>query len=314
VHPDIAELEAAVRHVQQAIAIDPELAEAHAALAFFLSSADRPADAAAAGRRAVALEPGTWRHLFRLGIAVWGEERLTCLGSVVAQFPRLAYAHMGMAMVHVARGFLAEAEEVLRAGLSSADVESAGQERFPASGLHWLVGLIRMAVGDPAGARAAFQRELNRQGSRLFADEYAMAACEGLGYLHLTEGDAGGAIAMFTRALERVPGHARSLCGLAAAYAAANMKDEARQTTARAQQTIDQLRQAKRLSEAAIAAASLEVRAGRQVQAATTLRQMLADAVPGPAGWTIPVEPAFAPLRGRDDFHRVLRTLADRAM
>jgi tetratricopeptide (TPR) repeat protein len=193
-------------------------------------------------------------------------------------------------------------------------VEAPGPERFPASGLHWLAGLIRMAMGDPAGARAAFQRELNRQGSRLFADEYAMAACEGLGYLHLIEGDAGGAIAMFTRALERVPGHARSLCGLAAAYAAANMKDEARQTTARAQQTIDQLRQAKRLSEAAIAAASLEVRAGRQVQAATTLRQMLADAVPGPAGWTIPVEPAFAPLRGRDDFHRVLRTLADRAM
>ena len=313
VHPDVAELEAAIRHVQQAIAIDPELAEAHAALAFFLASADRPVEAAAAGRRAVALEPGNWRHLFRLGIAVWGEERLTCLSAVAAQFPRLAYAHVGMAMVHVARGFLAEAEEVLRAGSSSADVETPGPERFPASGLHWLVGLIRMAVGDPAGARAAFQRELDRQGSRLFAEEYTMAACDGLGYLHLSEGDAKGAIDLFGRALARVPDHARSLCGLAAAYAAADMTDQAREMTSRAQQTIDRLRQAKRMAEAAIAAASLEVRANRHVQAATTLQQMLANAVPGPAGWTIPVEPALAPLRGRDDFHRVLRTLADRA-
>jgi DNA-binding winged helix-turn-helix (wHTH) protein/Tfp pilus assembly protein PilF len=313
VTPDVGELETAIRHVQQAIAIDPELAEAHAALAFFLSSGDRPVDAVAAGRRAVALEPGNWRHLFRLGIAVWGEERLSCLGSVVAQFPRLAYAHMGMAMVHVARGFLVEAEETLRQGLSSMDAPASGSERFPASGLHWLVGLVRLAVGDPAGAQAAFERELHSKGSRLFAEEYAMAACDGLGYLRLSSGDPAGAIQMFTRALERVPDHARSLTALAAAYQAAGMPDQARETSARAQRVIDQLRKANRLSDAALATASLEVAAGRHGHAASTLRQMLNDAVPGPAGWTIPIEPWLTPLRGQSEFHRVLRLLAERA-
>lgn len=313
VMPDVDQLEAAIRHVQQAIAIDPELAEAHAALAFFLSSADRSAEAGAAGRRAVMLEPGNWRHLFRLGIAVWGEERLSCLASVVAQFPRLAYAHMGMAMVHVARGFLVEAEETLRQGLSSIDPQAAGSERFPASGLHWLVGLVRLAVGDPAGAQAAFERELHTKGSRLFAEEYAMAACDGLGYLRLSAGDFSGAIQMFRRALERVPDHARSLAALAAAYHAAGMKDQAGETIARAQRVIEQLRKAKRSSEAALATASLEVTAGRHTHAASTLHHLLVDAPPGPAGWTIPVEPWLRPLRGQADFHRVLSRLAERA-
>jgi tetratricopeptide (TPR) repeat protein len=311
--PDAAELEAAIRHVQQAVAIDPELAEAHAALAFFLSSADRPAEAAAAGRRAIALEPGNWRHLFRLGIAVWGEERLGCLTSVVAQFPRLAYAHMGMAMVHVARGYLAEAEETLRLGLASADRQAEGSERFPASGLHWLVGMIRLAVGDPAGAQAAFQREVQATGSRLFAEEYAVAAGNGLGYLKLSTGDFTGAIETFTRAIARVPDHARSLAGLAAAHTAAGMKEQARDAATRAQRTIEQLRKARRTSEAALAAASLDVLAGRHGQAISTLHHLLVDAVPGPAGWTIPVEPPLAPLRGQADFHRVLKRLAERA-
>ena len=42
-------------------------------------SAERPAEAVAAGRLAVALEPGNWRHQFRLGIAAWGDERLEAL-------------------------------------------------------------------------------------------------------------------------------------------------------------------------------------------------------------------------------------------
>ena len=105
--PDRDALVAAIAHARAASDLDPNLAEAHAALALLLASADQTADAVAAGRRAVALEPGNWRHLFRLGTAAWGEERLMSLDAVIAQYPQLAYAYLHAAMVHVARGDLA---------------------------------------------------------------------------------------------------------------------------------------------------------------------------------------------------------------
>ena len=37
----------------------------------------RTNEAVAAGRIAVALEPGNWRHQFRLGVAAWGDEVLS---------------------------------------------------------------------------------------------------------------------------------------------------------------------------------------------------------------------------------------------
>ena len=72
------------------VEIDPDLAEAHSALAFFLACADRIGEAVAAGRLAVAIEPGNWRHQFRLGIAAWGTERLAALQAVVEMYPQLA--------------------------------------------------------------------------------------------------------------------------------------------------------------------------------------------------------------------------------
>ena len=43
------------------------------------------------------------------------------------------------------------------------------------------------------------------------------------------------------------------------------------------------------------------------------LAVLVESAPPGFAGWTIPVEPAFATLRGREDFQVMLRLLAERA-
>src|SRR6266699_5160690 len=69
-----------------------------------------------AARRAVSLEPGNWRHLFRLGHATWGEERLRAGAATLALYPDFAFAYFQSAMVHVARGHLTEAEGVLRHG------------------------------------------------------------------------------------------------------------------------------------------------------------------------------------------------------
>ena len=48
-------------------------------------------------------------------------------------------------------------------------------------------------------------------------------------------------------------------------------------------------------------------------EALQTLSRLLADEPPGSAGWSIPIEPLFAPLRHLPGFETLLATLATRA-
>ncbi len=310
--PETDHLRAAVVHARKAIEIDPELAEAHSTLGFVLASTDHADDAIAAARRALALEPGNWRHLFRLGMASWGEERLGCLQAVVAQYPSLPYAYLGLAMVRIARRDLQAADRLLQTGVS-AHAGGPGDSRFPASGLHGLRGLIRLANGDPAKARAAFDQELESKGSHLFADESARDAYDGQGLVRLLEGDAAGAASMFEAALSRYPDHARSLVGLAGACRAMGAADRADGALAKAMQVTESLRARGRVSDAVLAAAACQVASGRLVEATTMLMEFLSAAPPGSAGWTLPVDPFLASLRKEPAFANVLALLADRA-
>jgi hypothetical protein len=52
---------------------------------------------------------------------------------------------------------------------------------------------------------------------------------------------------------------------------------------------------------------------GQQDAAIEALRQLLVEAPPGFAGWTIPIEPLLAPIGGTTRFQAVLRHLAARA-
>src|SRR5262249_23658571 len=65
-------LRRAEEHARHGVQLGDSLAEAHATLALVLVSAWQTTEAAAAARRAVAIEPSNWRHLFRLGHASWG--------------------------------------------------------------------------------------------------------------------------------------------------------------------------------------------------------------------------------------------------
>ena len=232
--PETGHIQAAVTHARRAIELDPDLAEAHSTLGFVLASTDHGGQAIVAARRALALEPGNWRHLFRLGMAAWGEERIGCLQAVVAQYPALPYAYLGLAMVRIARRDLQAADRLLQTGVASHGRAGGGDSRFPASGLHGLRGLIRLAAGDTAKARSAFERELESKSSHLFADESARDAFDGQGHVLLSEGDAAGAAKMFDAALARYPDHARSLIGLAGACRAMGAQDRAGQAMAHA--------------------------------------------------------------------------------
>lgn len=309
--PDLAELNAAIAHAERAAALDPASPEPHAALAFFLCMTPRIEDARREGRLAVAIDPGNWRHQFQLGVAAWGSERLECLTSVMRQFPALTHAHFAAAMVHIARNDLAAADAVLAEGLETQ--RRTASDRLPGRGLHWLRGLIAYRMGDTAAARREFDAELGSDGDDLFAAEFAMDAESAQGFLALAEGDARGAGARFTRALARVPDHARSLAGLAAARQQLGDARGAGDARARADEARRDLAAHGREAEAAMAAAVAHTLAGDVAAACAEINRLLDATPPGLPAWTAPVEPWLRPHLDRPEVQTLLKRLADRA-
>jgi DNA-binding winged helix-turn-helix (wHTH) protein/Flp pilus assembly protein TadD len=311
--PDAALLTRAIDHVRRAIELARDLAEAHATLAFLLVSAHRFGEAAAAARRAVTLEPAYWGHHFRLAHAQWGGDRLRALARSMELYPDFPFAHFEAAMVHIARGALDRAESVLREGTILQDRQSHARQRYPAKGLHWLLGLVRLAQGDARGAREEFDREVAVGPSQLYAAEFAMNAYDGAGFTALAENHPGAAVPLFRRALELYPEHARSLVGLGAAHAAHGDKRAAEAAFRHAVSAIDALRAGGRSSEAALAEAFHHAVCGRSAEAIEGLRRLVDHPELPFTGWTIPIEPLFAPLRQTRGFQAVLAAIAAHA-
>jgi tetratricopeptide (TPR) repeat protein len=311
--PDAALLARAIDHVRRAIELERELAEAHATLAFLLVSAARFDEARAAARRAVALEPGYWGHHFRLAHAEWGEDRLRTLSRALELYPDFPFAHFEAAMVHIARGALDRAESVLREGTIAQDRQAHLRQRYPAKGLHWLLGLVRLAQRDHAEARAEFEREISGGSGQLYAAEFSMNACDGLGFIALALKDARRAAECFTRALKPFPEHARSLVGLGAALAMSDDRQGAAGAFARATSAIEGLRRGGRAPEASLAEAFLHAVKGENDEAVALLKRLVERPDVPFTGWTIPIEPLFAHIRDSADFRPVLAALAQHA-
>jgi tetratricopeptide (TPR) repeat protein len=228
-------------------------------------------------------------------------------------YPDFPFAHFESAMVHIARGALDRAESVLREGTIVQDRQADLRQRYPAKGLHWLLGLVRLAQDDLAEATREFEREIAGGATQLYAPEFAMNAHDGLGFTRLHAGDGAGAAAMFRRALELFPEHARSLVGLGAAEQLSGRRKAADAAFASAAKAIDALRRGGRGSEAALADAFLHSACHRRAEAVATLRGLLERADMPFTGWTIPIEPLLAPLRADPGFRAVLSMLGDRA-
>ena len=311
--PDGALLARAIDHVRRAIELERDLAEAHATLAFLLVSAGRSGEALASARRAVALEPGYWGNQFRLAHAAWGDERLQALARVMELYPDFPFAHFEAAMVHIARSMLDRAESTLREGTIVQDRQANLKQRYPAKGLHWLLGMVRLSRGDAAEALLEFDREIASGPGQLYAPEFSMNAHDGAGFAHLLTGDPGSAVRRFRRALELFPDHARSLVGLGAALAADGERAGADSAFARAAVAIESLRRGGRGGEATLVEAFHHAVRGKAGDAIAALQRLLEKAEWSFAGWTIPVEPLLDSLKGTPAFHAVLLRLGDRA-
>ncbi|HEY7058844.1 MAG TPA: winged helix-turn-helix domain-containing protein, partial [Vicinamibacterales bacterium] len=313
-HPDASLLAAAIAHARRAIEIDRDLAESHATLAFLLMSAGRPAEAKEEAHRAVRLEPAYWGHHFRFAHATWGAERLNALTRALELYPEFPFAHFESAMVHIARGALERAESVLREGAVVQDLQSDRRQRYPAKGLHWLLGLVRLAAGDEDEARQEFEREIRSGEGQLYAAEFTMNACDGLGFALLTAGCGAEAAGMFRRALEHYPEHARSLVGLAEALRTVGRPTEAAAALDRASTAVEALRRGGRGGEARLAEAFVLTARGQEQEAVSALRRLLDEADLPFTGWTMPIEPLLGSHRQTPPFRDVLKRLAERAV
>lgn len=286
-------LDRAVTHGRQAVQLDESLAEAHGTLALILVSAHDPVAAIRAARRAVVLEPGNWRHLFRLGHASWGEERLRAGSATLALYPDFAFAFFQSAMVHVARGQLTEAERVLRHGAAVQDRQIGRGERYPALGLHWLLGLVRLAQDDTREAIEEFDRERALAAPhRLYGREYTMHAHLGHGAALLRTGRRGEAARSFKAALAHYPGHPLPSAGLSVAEGSPFAVQPVANPFTRA-----------------LVLGVL----GRADDAAGLLTRVLEDAPPGFTGWWLPVEPFLSQVADNNALMGVMRRLAERA-
>ena len=309
--PDAPTLAQAIDCARRAIALDPEAPEAHATLSFLLVAGGRGSEALSAARRAVALEPGNWAHQYRLGHASWGEGRLIALRRALALYSAFAYAYFESAMVHVARGDLQVAEEVLREGMLHQTAPSS--ERFPARGLHWLIGLIRLSRGDVDEAERELALELRAPPRQLHSAEFSMNAHDALGFAALVRSRPTEGVVCFRRALDFFPRHARSRAGLALALREQGLHEEAAHELREVDGAVDELTRGGRSSEAALAAVFALVLRDRPDEAVAALRAFVSSAPPGFAGWTIPLEPLLRPLHSHPGFEEILAIVARRA-
>lgn len=313
--PDSALLATAVNEARRAIALAPDMAEAHATLAYLLTSSGRADEGRAAAGRAIALEPQYWAHYFRLGNASWGEDRLNALRRALDLYPAFPFAHFQMAMVHVARQAQEKARHVLEEGIALQDEAPGRGTRFPASGLHWILGAILLARNDVTGALARFDRELGAGGHGLYAREFAVAALNWRGFALTKIGEErlDAAQTVFQQSLEQHPEQARPRLGLALIKLKRGDSAKAHDDLAQARTAIDALRQGGRLGEAALMFAAEQAVQGRVTEAVGTLDQLLTVAPPGFVGWNIPIDPLFAPFADLPAFKIVLQKLAARA-
>jgi DNA-binding winged helix-turn-helix (wHTH) protein/cytochrome c-type biogenesis protein CcmH/NrfG len=311
--PNYRSLQSGIEHARHAIHLDPGLAEAHATLSFLLTSSLKFDEARQAAQQAVSLEPDSWRHQYRHGHALWGDARLRAFERALALYPQFAYARFEMAMVHVARGDVHRALDIVQQGAGEQDRQTRTSDRFPAVGFHYLLGALRASRGDYEGAIADFDREVDQAGQRrLYRAEYGASALVWRGHALLELGRPDDAIESFQAALSYVDSHPRALLGLAMVRER-QKKPDAERYRELARVVIAAMKRPDRTVEWGYATAYEAASRDEAADAVSALSRVLDGLPPCFVAWTIPIEPMFLGLRSDPGFEQLLARLAERA-
>lgn len=313
-NPNYTALQSGIAHARQAIRLEPRLAEASGTLSFLLISDTSFDEARSVARQAVALEPHSWRHQYRLGHATWGAERLHALDRTLELYPQFAYVHLEAAMLHVARGNLEIAERVARTGVREQDRQARSGNRFPAIGFHWLLGALEARADRHDEALAEFEREVGQcDPRRLYGPEYAASALTARGHTELALNRPADALISFRSARTHVADFARATVGEAAALAALGPHDAAGAAWRKVETACHHLERTGRTAEALLVRACGEAMRGDTGAAVANLERLLAVVPPSHVGWTVPIEPCFRAMGSDAGFRKMLARLAERA-
>jgi DNA-binding winged helix-turn-helix (wHTH) protein len=312
--PNYTALQSGIAHARQAIRLEPRLAEAYGTLSFLLVSDSSFDEARAVARQAVALEPHSWRHQYRLGHATWGTERVHALERTLALYPQFAYAHLETAMLRVSQGDLEAAERVARAGVREQDRQTRSGNRFPAIGFHWLLGALEARAGRHDKAMAEFDLEVGQSDPRrLYAPEYAATALTARGHTELALDRPADALTAFRAARAHVAEFVRAAVGEAAALAALGQHDAAKDMWRHVETGCHHLERTGRTPEALLVRACAAAMRGDASTAIASLERFLTVVPPSHVGWTVPIEPCLRGLGGDAGLQAVLKRLAERA-
>ena len=312
--PDFISLRSGIEHSRLAVQIVPELAVAHAALSFGLTSALQFNEARQAAARAVTLEPDNWRHQFRLGHAHWGEARLDAMSRALELYPYFAYTRLDMAMVMVARGQFTHALQMARLGVAEQDRQSRAADRYPAIGFHYLTGAVAATGGRYADALAEFDCEIEQAGQRgLYRAEYAAASSVWKGFALLALNRVHEAASAFRSAEHFVEGYPRAILGHVAVLERQGRPEDADKLRRQAHAFVHGLRQPDRTAEWLYGQACLAASTGDAPGAVSALDQLLESLPPSAVGWQLPIDPVFLGVREKPEFASVLKKLAERA-
>lgn len=295
-----------MHHADEGCRLDPSSGEAWSTLGFVLHQSRDSARAIAAAQRATVLEPDNWRHHVRLAYVGWGEERLRAAHRALKLLPDLALAHWLAATVHIARQAFAEAEHELVAGTAAQDRQQEGA-RFRAVGLHLLLGLLRLAVGEETAALQEFARELAfEEAAQIYTRQTCANTWCAIGGIRLRQAQTAEAATAFERAIEAVPGYP-------VAIAARSAVAEDAQSKTSLDDRLGELRDQGAVIEAAFAEATYATLTGHPDRAARVLYAALDQASAGSHGWTVPVDPLLQVNAHPEHWGAVLTLLRSRA-
>ena len=306
--PDLDALTAAIAAATRATTLDPTMGEGWAALGHALAGAGRVEESRAVLRQALALEPRNWRHHYRMAVCTWGEERLRALERAEALLPGFTGTQTLAVMVLIARQSFDFATAAAVRGVTAQAAQHDGS-LYPGSGLLWLRGLTAVGQGRFAAALDDFRAEaaFSAEAATVYARETTVLAREAEGFTQLAVGEAAAARSAFAAADAASPGHGRARLGLMVADGDGALAVE------RLAPVLADLERGGKHGESRLVLAAACGWAGDPAAGLAHAEEALTVPWLDSSGWSLPVDPMFAPLRQAAGFPSLLARLASRA-